>query len=87
MTAQICAHCGWHASRCSALATGAACCSLCSHAPAERVCDAPGCGEPLDLHIGGKPCVVSTRRRPAERLSDLAIFEWAWREDGRDRRA
>jgi hypothetical protein len=46
----------------------------------------PVCDAPLGEHIGGKPCVQSPPST-ARHLHDLPIFGWAWREDGRDRRA
>lgn len=46
----------------------------------------PVCDSPLDEHVGRKPCVQGPPST-ARHLHDLPIFGWAWREDGRDRRA
>lgn len=46
--------------------------------------DACPCGDPLDLHIGGKPCVFSQRTTPARTLRDLDVFDWAWTGDAKE---
>jgi hypothetical protein len=54
--------------------------------PTAPLCTAPRCGAPLSEHIGGKSCVVGAPST-ARTIYDLPITRWAWREDGRDRRA
>lgn len=47
-----------------------------AYAEADELSNECRCGDPLNLHIGGKPCVYG-EHPTAKNLRDLPIYKWA----------